>query len=222
MIQYQNLSAFIVYKKKAIIPATLIGTSLLLTHSKFEMQLRDEVQKGFNNDFNTKLDDYFRFVPLAQMYVADIAGVESRSHWFDQTKNATISLLLTDLVTTRLKRMTNKTRPSGENNHAFPSAHTAYAFTSATVLYEEFKDTKPLLAYSGYAFALTTGYLRMAEDAHWFSDVVLGAGIGIAITKLVYHFDYLFAWNPFKKKDTFFVSPMYDGNAFGVSSVIRF
>lgn len=56
-----------------------------------------------NSDFNTTIDDYTRFVPLAQMYAADIIGIESRSHWFDQTKNATISLLITDFVTTKLK-----------------------------------------------------------------------------------------------------------------------
>ncbi len=208
--------------KKAIVPSVLIGSSLIITNSDFEMRLRRNVRKGVGEDFSTSIDDYTRFVPLAQMYAADIVGVESRSHWFDQTKNAAISLLLTDLVTTRLKRSIDKTRPSGANNNAFPSAHTSYAFTSATVLFEEFKDTSPILAYSGYAFAVTTGYLRMAKDAHWFSDVLLGAGIGIAITKLVYHFDYLFAWNPFKNKDNVMIAPMYDGEGFGMAGVIRF
>jgi len=207
--------------KKAILPSALIGSSLLITNSDFEMSLRRDLRKGVDEEFDTSIDDYTRFVPLAQMYTVDILGVKSRSHWFDQTKNATISLLLTDLVTTRLKRSIDKSRPSGANNNAFPSAHTAYAFTSATVLFEEFKDTSSILAYSGYAFAITTGYLRMAKDANWFSDVLLGAGIGIAITKLVCHFDYLFAWNPFKKKDNVMVASTYDGNAFGVVGLIK-
>ena len=204
--------------KKAIVPSVLIGSSLIITNSDFEQRLQQKV----GGTANTSIDDYTRFVPLAQMYTADVIGIKSRSHWFDQTKNAAIALLLTDLITTRLKRSIDKTRPSGANNNAFPSAHTSYAFTSATVLYEEFKDTSPILAYSGYAFAVTTGYLRMAKDAHWFSDVLLGAGIGIAITKLVYHFDYLFAWNPFKNKDNVMIAPMYDGEGFGVAGVIRF
>ena len=204
--------------KKAIVPSVLIGSSLIITNSDFEQRLQQKV----GGTANTSIDDYTRFVPLAQMYTADVIGIKSRSHWFDQTKNAAIALLLTDLITTRLKRSIDKTRPSGANNNAFPSAHTSYAFTSATVRYEEFKDTSPILAYSGYAFAVTTGYLRMAKDAHWFSDVLLGAGIGIAITKLVYHFDYLFAWNPFKNKDNVMIAPMYDGEGFGVAGVIRF
>ncbi|MEH6536119.1 MAG: hypothetical protein V7719_06985 [Psychroserpens sp.] len=108
-------------------------------YSNFEVNFQNDFRKGINNNFYTTIDDYTRFAPLAQMYIADIAGVESRSHWFDQTKNAAISLLLTDLITTKLKREIEKTRPSGYNRNAFPSAHTAYAFTSATVLFEEFK-----------------------------------------------------------------------------------
>ncbi|GAA4974030.1 phosphatase PAP2 family protein [Algibacter aquimarinus] len=205
--------------KQAAIPSILIGSSLVITNSDFEMHLQQDFG---NSDFNTTIDDYTRFVPLAQMYAADIIGIESRSHWFDQTKNATISLLITDFVTTKLKMSIDKTRPSGANNNAFPSAHTAYAFTSATVLYEEFKNTSPILAYSGYAFAIATGYLRIAKDAHWFSDALLGAGIGIAITKLVYHFDYLFAWNPFRKKDNIMITPLYDGQGIGVVGVLKF
>ena len=204
--------------KKAIVPTALIGSSLLITNSNFEKRLQDNI----GGTASTSIDDYTSFLPLAQMYTADVIGIESRSHWFDQTKNAAISLLLTDLITTRLKRSIDKTRPSGANNNAFPSAHTSYAFTSATVLYEEFKDTNPVLAYSGYAFAVTTGYLRMAKDAHWFSDVLLGAGIGITVTKLVYHFDYFFAWNPFKKKSNIAIAPMYDGQEFGVAGVWKF
>jgi len=202
--------------KKAIVPAVLIGSSLIITNSNFEMNLQRDLRSQLSDDFDTAIDDYTRFAPLAQMYVADIVGIESRSHWFDQTKNAAISLLLTDLVTTRLKRSIVKTRPGGDNDNAFPSAHTSYSFSTATVLYEEFKDTSPLLAYSGYAFAVTTGVLRMAKNAHWISDVLLGAGIGMTITKLVYHFDYLFAWNPFKATDATIIAPQVNQDGAGL------
>jgi membrane-associated phospholipid phosphatase len=208
--------------KKAIIPSLLAGSALLITNSNFEIRLQRNVKFGIPENFNTTLDDYTRFAPLAQMYAADVFGVESRSHWFDQTKNAVIAMLITDLITSKLKSNIVKTRPNGANDNAFPSAHTSYAFTSATILYEEFKDTKPVLAYSGFAFAITTGYLRMAKDAHWFSDVLLGAGIGIAVTKLVYHFDYLFAWNPFKYNENIMIAPSFDGQSFGIGGIIQF
>ncbi|GGG20056.1 phospholipid phosphatase [Dokdonia pacifica] len=208
--------------KKAVVPTLLIGSALLINRSDFEINLQRDLRKNIDDDFETSIDDYTRFVPLAQLYAADIVGIESRSHWFDQTKNAAIALVLTDLVTTRLKRSISKTRPSGENDNAFPSAHTSYAFTSATILYEEFKDTSPFLAYSGYVFAATTAYLRMAKNAHWFSDVILGAGIGIAITKLVYHFDYLYAWNPFKRSESTIIAPSISSNGAGIYIAYKF
>lgn len=207
--------------KKSIIPSILIGSSLFITKSDFEISLQKKLRKGISNDFDTSLDDYTRFVPIAQMYIADIVGIESRSHWFDQTKNTALSMLITDFITSKLKQGIDKTRPNGSNNNAFPSAHTAYAFTSATVLYEEFKDTKPLLAYSGYLFATTTAYLRIAKNDHWFSDVLLGAAIGIGVTKLVYHFDYLFAWNPFKINDKVVILPQINSESKGLLVTIK-
>ncbi|WP_298954261.1 phosphatase PAP2 family protein [uncultured Nonlabens sp.] len=204
--------------KQFIVPAALTGTALLMTNSTFETNLQDRL--GGNT--TTSIDDYTRFAPAAQMYIADIAGVPSRSHWFDQTKNLGISLLLTDLVTTRLKRSIDKERPSGANNNAFPSAHSAYAFTTATVLYEEFKDSSPLLAYSGYGFAIATASLRVVKDAHYVSDVLLGAGIGIAIVKVVYLLDRYFAWNPFLKNENIVIAPMAGNNVYGLTGVIKF
>ncbi len=138
--------------KQLIVPVGLIGTALLLNNSEFEKK----AQSRLGGSSSTTIDDYSRFAPVAQMYIADIAGVPSQNHWFDQTKNLGVSLLLTDLITTKLKKNIDKDRPSGDNSNSFPSAHSAYAFTTATVLYEEFKESSPLLAYSGYGFAVAT------------------------------------------------------------------
>ncbi len=200
----------------------LARSALLITNSDFENRVQIGVRDRTAQGYNTIIDDYMRFIPLAQMYTADIIGIKSKNHWFDQTKNATISLFLNDLLTTELKQSFSKRRPSGQSNTAFPSAHTSYSFTTATVLYEEFKDTSPILAYSGYGFAIAIAYIRISKDAHWFSDVLMGAAVGITITKLVYHFDYLFAWYPFKKTDNLTIAPTYDGKAFGMAGVIRF
>ena len=115
--------------KKFIVPTALTGTALLLNNSKLEKDLQEKL----GGHAFTNIDDYTRFLPAAQMYIADIAGVTSQNHWFDQTKNLGISLLLTDLVTTRFKRSIDKKRPSGSNNNAFPSAHSSYAFTTAGI-----------------------------------------------------------------------------------------
>lgn len=76
-----------------------------------------------------------------------------------------------------LKVAVGRKRPgSSENRQSFPSGHTSIAFASATSL--------------GYAYgwkvgvplgilAAGVGASRMADDAHWFSDTVAGAAIGV-------------------------------------------
>ena len=204
--------------KGFITPVALAGTALLLNNSQFE--IKAQMRLGGNSQ--TQFDNYTRFAPALQMYIADMAGVQSQNHWFDQTKNLGISLVLTDLVTTTLKKNISKERPSGDNKNAFPSAHSAYAFTTATVLYEEFKDSSPWLAYSGYGFAIATAGLRVIKDAHFISDVILGGAIGISIVKLVYILDHLIPWNPFLKNKNIGIVPMLIGKNYGLATVIKF
>ncbi len=44
----------------------------------------------------------------------------------------------------------------------------------------------PWISVCGYVCAATTGYLRVANNRHWASDVLVGAGIGIVSVKVVY------------------------------------
>jgi len=205
---------------KRIVPVALITTGVLMSKSNFEKKLQTNVRDAVGNDFFSTIDDYTRYVPVVQLYAADILGAKSKNHWFDQTRNLMLSALISNGASTFLKKEVYKVRPGGQapgSTHAnsFPSGHTTTAFTTATVLFEEFVDTNPVLAYSGYAFAIATGSLRMMNNAHYLSDVLVGAGIGILATRLVYHFDYLIAWNPFKKMDGVAMAPQFSKNSFG-------
>ena len=155
------------------------------------------------------------------MYVADILGVKSKNHWFDQSKNLFISNVIASLITNRLKVITHKTRPNGDE-HSFPSGHTTIAFTNAAVLFNEFKETSPVLAYSGYAFATATGGFRVANNKHWVSDVMVGAGIGMLVTQLVYHFEPLKSFNPFKKVENASFVPQFNEGTYGFSFAYQF
>lgn len=202
--------------KKSIVPLSLMASGILLSDSGLEKSFNRTTQNWAGDHFDTEVDDYLRWVPIAQMYVADIAGVEAKNHWFDQTKNMVISMVLTDVLTNFMKSSIYKIRPNGFNAKAFPSGHSSIAFSTGSVLYEEFKDTSPILAYSGYGFAATTGALRLLENRHWVSDVLMGAGIGIIMIKLVYHFDYLFKWNPFLKSKDITLIPRYGDGSVGL------
>ncbi len=207
---------------KTLLPASLILTGILLSDSVFEKNFQKDLRNAVGNNFSTSIDDYTRYAPIAQLYIADIAGAKAKNHWFDQTKNLVISAGLTQLITGALKTHIHKVRPNNFNAESFPSGHTSNAFANASVLYEEFKDSSPILAYSGYGFAATTGALRLMNNKHWISDVLAGAGLGILVTKVVYHFDYLFAWNPFKNTKNILLTPMYSGDAVGIYFAKRF
>lgn len=210
-LEKKNSSIF----KKAAIPSALILSGVALNHSEFEVNLNRDIRSKVGHDYEFRIDDYIQYAPIAEMYIADVAGIKAKNHWFDQTKNLAFSNLFTAIVIHSLKRGLNKTRPNG-SPHSFPSGHTATAFTGATVLFHEFKESNSFLAYSGYSFAIATGSYRMINNAHWVSDVLAGAGISILMTNLVYHIEPLKNWNPFKKNKNISLIPYYNENELGI------
>jgi len=76
-----------------------------------------------------------------------------------------------------LKLATQRTRPDGSNDHSFPSGHTASAFATASVLQRHFGWK---VGVPAYAFGAYVGAARMSASKHHLSDVLMGAGIGIA------------------------------------------
>ncbi len=207
--------------KKSIVPVSLIGLGILANHSHFERKFQTDLRNKVGENYNLPIDDYLQFVPVAEMYIADIYGIIPKNHWFDQTKYLFISNLISSTITHGLKRITQKIRPNG-SPYSFPSGHTTFVFTNATVLYSEFEDTSPILSYSGYAFATTTGAFRMINNKHWLSDVLVGAGVGILVTKMVYHFEPFKNFNPFKKVKRMSIVPVIDGKNYGVYAQITF
>ncbi|MGE0871550.1 MAG: phosphatase PAP2 family protein [Kofleriaceae bacterium] len=90
------------------------------------------------------------------------------------------------------------TRARNDWNTSFFSGHTALAFTmatsSGTVASLRGYRSAPYIWAGGFVLATTTGYLRIACDAHYFTDVFTGALIGGAIgvaVPLLFHRDVL-------------------------------
>lgn len=87
------------------------------------------------------------------------------------------ALVYTELMTTTMKSGFGRNRPGSSNNHrSFPSGHTSTTFASATALTYAYGWKAAAVAYP---LALFTGASRLADDAHWFSDVVAGAFVGL-------------------------------------------
>jgi membrane-associated phospholipid phosphatase len=79
------------------------------------------------------------------------------------------------------------TLPSeGVDDHlSFYSAHTTVAFSSVAAggMLAQLRDDPawPWVYGVGFTAAAATGYLRMAADKHWLTDVLVGAATGTAV-----------------------------------------
>jgi membrane-associated phospholipid phosphatase len=202
------------FLKKQILPVSLITAGSLMQIGSVKYDIQD-----FFPATDCSLDDYFRFAPIAQMYVYDLLGFRHANTVFDQSKYLFFSQFVSSVVVYSLKLLTDIPPPEG-TGFSFPSGHTAVAFTGATVLFHEFKTTDPILAYSGFVFATATGLLRLTNNNHWVSDVLVGAGIGILSANLVYHFKPLKNWHPFRSNRDITLTPGLSPQVF--SLVCRF
>ena len=74
----------------------------------------------------------------------------------------------------------------GTGGDSFPSLHVTAAFAIGTVFAESGGDRYRLIRrVLGYGVAAGTAYQRIKHDAHWFSDTVAGAGLGVATARFV-------------------------------------
>jgi membrane-associated phospholipid phosphatase len=102
------------------------------------------------------------------------------------------SLIISGLASISIKYLLGRSRPYREEGvtkfnwfetdnifNSLPSGHVITAFTTSTVLSRSIGNTYVSVAL--YGLAGLTAYQRMASDNHWFSDVFLGASIGILI-----------------------------------------
>lgn len=161
------------------------GLTLEATNAKQNFQTAIINKYGINR---SKIDDYTQHIPIILLY---------GNQFFSNPKTVTTTSITKQLIVAEglslssmliLKYLSNKKRPNG-GKFSFPSGHTSYAFASATLLYLNLKEHKPLLAYSGFLIAGMTGTFRVIKNKHWVSDVLFGAGLGMLSSFLSFQFD---------------------------------
>ncbi len=184
--------------KKLVAPVSLMALGLSLNSINTKTIIQEGFRKPFNN-FETKVDDVLPLVPVGIMYSADLLKLKARNSVWNQTKYLAISEITSVGIVLILKNTLKILRPDSSTYNSFPSGHTTIAFTSSQVLFNEFYQTNKIIACSGLLFSMSTGSLRVINNRHWVPDVLMGAGIGILVTNLVYHFEPLKNWNPWKK-----------------------
>ena len=150
---------------------------------------RDEHLFGFENH----LDDYAQFLPFAAIYGLEWTGMKPRT----DIKNRTAILIKGQILNLGmvyiLKKSLKETRPDG-TAYSFPSGHTANVFAGATMLAMEYGENHRWVPYAAYAAAGGVGIMRMANNKHYISDVLFGAGLGILSMKAAY-WTHKYRWN---------------------------
>jgi membrane-associated phospholipid phosphatase len=118
----------------------------------------------------------------------------------------------------------NGNKPNNLTYLSFPSGHTTLAFAAATVFAMEYRNTRiiPIIAYSA---ATLVGLSRLTENAHWASDVLVGAALGFLCGRQVvnnYHRYSKIQSQTAKKKNTLSFSLNYQYGTLLPGVVYRF
>lgn len=155
--------------------------------------------QGFNQVFSSNATEIGTLLVPPALFAAGYARKDSK-----MIKTALFTAEATadvELLSTVLKDVTNRTRPSGiapngnfsdtwfEHSSApwlgrggFPSGHTIEAFAVATIVARRYGNHRwvPFVAYGGAALV---GFSRLALSAHFLSDVFIGGALGYSVSR---------------------------------------
>ena len=181
-------------------PLSLIAAGIIMNGNRVE-SIKNELAEERNEhlgSFKTRVDNYLQFSPIVVAYGLDALGIRSKNDLANRTVILFKGELLMSGVTTFLKKTTHQFRPDKTTYNSFPSGHTAQAFAAATFLSEEYKDRFKWMPYAAYGVATSVGIMRMANNRHYISDVLAGAGLGILSMKVSY-WTHQYKWGHRKK-----------------------
>ena len=191
---------------------------------QFDYDINHEFRKRWNDDREYPVDNYLEYgMPIVAYGLGFIPGMDSRHNFRDRTLVLATSFLFLRGTLELLKTQVPVLRPN-TITRSFPSGHTAITMMSAHFMFKEYKDTSPWIGVGGYLAATTTGVYRMVNKKHWFSDVVMGAGIGLLSVEIGYMM--LPVWHSLfgiKDSDKCFVAvPTVSTQSMGLGFVYRF
>ncbi|MDF2514926.1 MAG: phosphatase family protein [Sphingobacterium sp.] len=175
--------------KQLYIPGALVTFGLAFNGNNYG-SVKNKIVRLRNKHlphFHTRIDDVLLASPIAAVYSLDAFGIPSKTDF----RNRTFILLKGEAaalgITFILKKTVRQLRPDQSDHESFPSGHTAQAFAAAIFLSEEYRDRFRWMPYTAYGVAASVGILRMANNKHYISDVLVGAAIGLLSMKASYY-----------------------------------
>lgn len=210
-----------------IVPGALIGIGIAGLELKGLKSLNHKVTDALWGDGHRKIriDNVTEYLPAVATYGLNLCGVKGLHSYADLTIIMGTAYLMMAAVVYPTKDFVYSPRPGGSPGfNSFPSGHCAWAFTGAEILRREYWHVSPWIGVSGYLVATGTAFLRLYNGAHWLTDVLAGAGIGILCAEAAYWLYPAVTKHIFPKqyKSNIFLSPTATRSSFGMAASISF
>lgn len=190
----------------------LLATTSVYTLNKNVPFNKYSVQQNIANaypNFHSKADDYILFAPVVFTYgVGFLNNKYVKNDFINRSVLLAKSAIITAAIVYPTKYVFAMQRPDQSEFDAYPSGHTASAFAMATFMHQELKHQSIWYSVGAYSVATSVGVMRMLNNRHWNSDVLLGAAIGIASTKIAY-LTHQFKWGKDSRIALSFVPVFY-------------
>lgn len=157
----------------------VIGSIVTVGGFVFDDTFRSALENEGSNtaDF---ADDYGGPIVLGALTTGlFVAGRYSEDHKFRAaTYDMAIAAIVNLTYTGALKALVDRDRPNDSGSDSFPSGHASNAFALAAAATQHYKGKLRLVAYGG---ATVIAASRLRSDAHWLSDILAGATLGILV-----------------------------------------
>lgn len=183
------------------VPSALIVTGIII-NGKSPNSINNKIVRYRSEhapNFHTKWDNYLQFSPIVLTYGFEAIGMKPKTDILNRSVILLKSEILMMTAVTLLKNGSHILRPDSSAYTSFPSGHTAQAFAAAALLSEEYGYRYKWVPYVSYGLASAVGVIRMANNKHYLSDVLVAAGIGILSTKAAY-WTHQYKWGKKKEK----------------------
>jgi len=173
--------------------AGIAGVMAFDEHLAFEIQERRSPATNRLSKWTTNLGATDAFVISGGLVAGGLLFKDSNVT--SMGREALEASVFTGLLSSVAKRAFGRKRPIeandetafefGSSNQSFPSGHTTEAFTLASVIAARSSGwIVPSLAYTA---ACLVAYDRLNDRAHFPSDIVAGAALGISVGRFVVH-----------------------------------
>ncbi len=182
-----NINIKLNFEPTQLIAPLSLAVSGLYLH--FDPNIKYDIVAWRNRNypnFHTKVDDVLALSPIAACYLLDACSIPARNDFWNRSVMLAKAEMMMLGTVYAIKYISQEPRPDASNSASFPSTHSAQAFLAACLLSTEYRERIPWIPYAAYTVAGSVALLRMANNRHYISDVLVGAAIGILSQKVAY------------------------------------